>query len=83
MCDADQNVPQPKTSGGHSVPQSHKAKFEVAKWFMEAMVFTETLWGLVSNGKCLMVEHALQLAIDAQDSQQASADTPGVSNWSG
>lgn len=43
---------------------------------MEAVVFTETLWGIISNDKYSMVEHALQLAIDAQDSQQALARTP-------
>jgi len=37
----DQNVPQQKPSGGdHNVPQHKKATFEVAKRFMEAIVFT-------------------------------------------
>jgi len=38
----DQNVPQPKAGGDHNVPQHQKATFEVAKRFMEAIVFTKT-----------------------------------------
>jgi hypothetical protein len=36
----DQNVPQPKASGDHNVPQHQQATFEVAKRFIEAIVFT-------------------------------------------
>jgi len=40
---ADQNVPQPKPGGGdHNVPQHRKATIEVAKRFMEVIVFTKT-----------------------------------------
>jgi hypothetical protein len=38
----DQNVLQPKAVGDHNVPQHQKATFEVAKRFMEAIVFTKT-----------------------------------------
>jgi len=45
----DHNVPQPKAGGDHNVPQNQKATFEVAKWFMEAIVFTTTPWPMISE----------------------------------
>jgi hypothetical protein len=38
----DQNVPQPKAGGDHNIPQYQNATFEVAKRFMQAIVFTKT-----------------------------------------
>ena len=38
----DQNIPQPKASSDQNVPQYQKATFEVAKRFMEAIVFMKT-----------------------------------------
>jgi hypothetical protein len=64
----DQNVPQQKPSGGdHNVPQHQKATFEVAKRFMEAIVFTKTPWQIIFNKKYSMVDEAWQLAIEAHD----------------
>jgi len=45
----DQNVPQPKAGGDHNVPQHQKATFEVAKRFMQAIVFTKTPWPIVPD----------------------------------
>jgi len=67
-------MPQQKPGGGdHNVPQHQKATFEVAKRFMEAIVFTETLWRNISDEKYSMVDEAWQLAIQAQDRQRALA----------
>jgi len=73
----DQNVPQQKPGGGdHNVPQHQKATFEVAKRFMEAIVFTKTPWPIISDEKYSMVDEAWQLAIQAQDRQWALAGAP-------
>jgi hypothetical protein len=73
----DQNVPQQKPGGGdHNVPQHQKATFEVAKRFMEAIVFTKTPWPIISDEKYSMVDEAWQLAIEAQDRQRALAGAP-------
>ena len=72
----DQSVPQPKAGGDHNVPQHQKATFEVAKGFMEAIVFTKTLWPIISDEKYLMVDDAWQLAIEDQDRQQAFPGAP-------
>jgi len=58
------------------VPQHQQATFEVAKRFMEAIIFTKTPWPIISNEKYLVVDKARQLAIDAQDRQQALAGAP-------
>jgi len=67
-----------KAGGGdHNVPHHHhKASFEVAKWFVEAIVFTMTPWPIISDEKYSMVDEAWQLAIEAQDCQQALAGAP-------
>jgi len=52
------------------------ATFEVAKRFMEAIVFTKTPWPIISEEKYSMVVEAGQLAIEAQDRQQALAGAP-------
>ena len=70
------NVPQPKAGGDHNVPQHQKATFEVAKRFMEAIVFTKTLWLIISDEKYSMVDEAWKLAIEAQDHQWALAGAP-------
>jgi len=72
----DQNVPQPKAGGDHNVPQHQKATFEVAKRFMEAIIFTKTPWPIISDEKYSMVDEAWKLAIEAQDRQRALAGTP-------
>ena len=72
----DQNAPQPKTSADQNFPQHQKATFEVAKRFMEAVVFTKTPWPISSDDKYSMVEEAWTLAIEAQDRQQALAGAP-------
>jgi len=72
----DQNVPQPKAGRDHNVPQHEKATFEVAKRFMEAIVFTKTPWPIISDEKYSMVDEAWKLAIEAQDCQQALAGAP-------
>jgi hypothetical protein len=72
----DQNVPQPKAGGDHNVPQHQKATFEVAKRFMEAIVFTKTPWPIISDEKYSMVDEAWKLAIEAQDRQRALAGAP-------
>ena len=72
----DHSVPQPKAGGEHNVPQHQKATFEVAKWFIEAIVFTMTPWPIISNEKYSMVDDAWQLAIEAQDWQRALAGAP-------
>ena len=63
----DQNVPQRKVSGDHNIPQHQQATFEIAKRFMEAIVFTKTPWPIVSDEKYSMVDEAWKLAIEAQD----------------
>jgi hypothetical protein len=73
----DHNMPQQKPGGGdHNVPQHQKATFEVAKRFMEAIVFTKTPWPIISDEKYSMVDEAWQLAIEAQDHQRALAGAP-------
>jgi len=84
----DQSVSQPKVSGDHNIPQHHKATFEVAKLFVEAIIFTKTPWPIISDEKYSMVDEAWQEANEAQDWQQALAGahvgTPCVSiaRWS-
>ena len=72
----DQNALQPKASANQNVPQHQKATFEVAKRFMEAIVFMKTPRPIVSNDKYSMVEEAWKLAIEAQDRQRALAGAP-------
>jgi len=72
----EQNVPQPRAGGDHNVPQHQKATFEVAKRFMEAIVFTKPLWLNISDEKYSMVDEAWKLAIEAQDRQRAFAGAP-------
>jgi len=75
MAGGDNNVPQPKAGGDLKVPQHKKATFELAKRFMEAIVFTKTPWPIISDGKYWMVHNASKLAIEAQDHQRALAGT--------
>jgi len=72
----DQNVPQPKAGGDYNVWQHQMATFEVAKLFMEAIVFTKTPWPIISDEKYSMVDRAWKVAIEAQDHQQACAGAP-------
>jgi hypothetical protein len=72
----DHTLPQPKASGDHNVPQHQKAYFDVAKRFMEAIVFTKTPWPIISEEKYSMVDEAWKLAIEAQGRQQAIAGSP-------
>jgi hypothetical protein len=64
----DHNVPQQQPGGGdHNVPQHQQATFQLAKRFMEEIVFTKTHWPIISDEKYSMVDEAWQLAIEAQD----------------
>jgi len=63
----DQNVSQPKASADQNVPKHQKATFEVAKRFMETILFMKTPWPLSSNDKYSMVEEAWKLAIEVQN----------------
>jgi hypothetical protein len=49
---------------------------EVAKRFLEAIVFTKTPWPILSNDKYSTVEEAWKLTIEAQDRQRALAGAP-------
>jgi len=73
MFSGAQNVPQPKASADQNILQHQKATFEVAKRFMEAIVFTKTHWPIISDDKYSIIEEAWKLAIEAQDRQQALA----------
>jgi hypothetical protein len=70
----DQNLPQPKASSDQNVPHHEKATFEVAKWFMKAVIFTKSPWAILSDNKFWMVDEAWKVAIEAQDRQWALAD---------
>jgi hypothetical protein len=72
----DHNVPQPKAGGDHNVPQHHKATIEIAKRFMEAIVFTKTPWPIISNEDYSIVDEAWKRAIETQDHQRALAGAP-------
>jgi len=72
----DQNIPRPKAGGDHNVPQHQKATFQVAKQWVEAIVFTKTPWPIISDKKYSMVDEAWKLAIEAQDRQRALAGAP-------
>jgi hypothetical protein len=69
-------LPLPKASGDHNISQHQKATFEVAKRFMEAIVFAKTPWPIISDEKYSMVDEAWKLAIEAQDRQRALAGAP-------
>jgi hypothetical protein len=80
----DQNIPQHKPGrGDHNIAKQQKATFEVAKWFMEPIVFTKTPWQIISVEKNSMIDEAWQLAIDAQDRQRLLAGAPvgALSAW--
>ena len=72
----DQNVLQPKAGGDHNIPQHKKATFEVAKWFMEELVFIKTPWPIISDEKYSIVDEAWKLAIEPQGHQRALAGAP-------
>jgi hypothetical protein len=72
----DQNALRPKASAHQNVPQHQMATFEVAKMFMEAIIFVKTPWPILSDDKYSMVEEAWTLAIEAQDRQRALAGAP-------
>jgi len=75
MSSGDQNVPWRMASADQNVPQPQKATFEVGKWFMEAIIITETPCPILSDDKYLMVEEPWKLAIEALDRQLAFAGT--------
>ena len=72
----DHSITQPKAGGNDHVAHHQKATFEVATWFMKAIVFTKTSWPIISDEKYLMVDKAWQLAVEAQDRQQVLAGAP-------
>jgi hypothetical protein len=67
----DQSVPQPKASEAHNILQYQRVTIEVAKQFMEAIVFTKTPWPIICDEMYSMADEAWQLAIEAQDRQRA------------
>jgi hypothetical protein len=52
----DRNVPQHKAGGGHNVPEHQNVTFEVAKQFMEVIVFPNTSWPIISDEMYSMVD---------------------------
>jgi hypothetical protein len=72
----DQYVPQPKAVGYHTIPRYQNATCEVAKRFMEAIVFPTTSWPNISDEKYSMVDEPWKLTIEAQDRQRALAGAP-------
>jgi len=71
-----QNIPQPKSSSDQNVPQHQKATFEVAKKFIEAIIFTKTPSPILSNDKYWTAVEAWKLAIESQDHQRALSGEP-------
>jgi len=47
----DQSIPQPKASSDQNIPQHQKTTFEVAKRFMEAIIFMKASWPILSDDK--------------------------------
>jgi len=78
----DQNGLQPKAGRDHNVPQHQEATLEVAKRFIEAIMFTNNPWPIICDEKYSLVAEDWKLAIDAQDCQRALAGalvgTPSV-----
>ena len=72
----DQTIPQPQASSDLNVPQHQKDTVEVAKRFMEAIIFRKNPWPIISDDKYSVVEEAWKLAIEAQDHQLALAGAP-------
>jgi len=70
------NDQQPKASVEEIVPRQRKATFDVAKRFMEAIVFMKTPWPILPDDKYSMVEAALNFVIDVLDRQQSLAGAP-------
>jgi len=77
----EQNAPQPKASADQCVPKRQKATFQVANRFMEASVFMQSPWPILSDDKYSMVEEAWRPTIHAEDSQQAIAGSPVGTPW--
>jgi hypothetical protein len=72
----DHNIAHPKPCTDQNVPQHQKSTFEVAKRFMEAIIFTKTQWPILSDNKYLMVEEAWKPVIEAQDRQRTLEGVP-------
>jgi len=72
----DQNIPHSKANSDQNIPQHQKGTFEVAKRFMEAIIFTKNPWPMISDDKYSVVEETWELAIEAQDRQRALAGAP-------
>jgi len=58
MVGGDQNVTQPNSGGDHHVLRHPMATIEVAKWFMETIVFTMIPWPISSDERYLTVDIA-------------------------
>jgi hypothetical protein len=63
----DRNAPQPMASADQNIPQNQKATFEVAKRFMQAIVFMKTPGQILSDDKYSMVEEVWKLGIKAEE----------------
>jgi hypothetical protein len=72
----DQNALQPKARDDQNIQQYQKVTINIAKRFLEAIVFTKTPWPILSYHKDLMVEESLKLTIEVQDRQRALAGAP-------
>jgi len=72
----DQNIPQPKARTDQNVPQHHKATSEVAKRFMEPIVFRKNPSPILSDNKYSIIEQPWKLTIGTQDRQWTFARTP-------
>jgi len=73
---ADQNAAQQKANADQNFLQNQKGTFEVAKRWMETIVFTKTPWRILSDEKYCMVEGAWIQAIESQDHRRALAGAP-------
>ena len=72
----DQNIPQLMASGDYNVSEHRKVAFEVAKRFMEEMVFTKICWQIISDEMYSMVKKVWKLPIEAQHGQRTWAGAP-------
>jgi hypothetical protein len=72
----EQNIPQPKACSDQNVCQHQKDTFEIAKRFMEKIIFRKPPWPILSDDKYWMVVEALKVVIEAQDGQRVLAGSP-------
>jgi len=66
----DKNIPKPNTSADQNITQHQIGRCEVAKMFIEAIVFTKTSWPVMSYDKYWMLAEGWILAIEEYDCQR-------------